>query len=110
MPAVRNTSAEELHADPSNRKRHLVCSRDYCSSSNDESINPGDCKGDPSWGSATWPGNPVNMSDSNLVDVQPPLFGADTDDVLIEAGLSLDDLKRLRSAGAIPTDLPIPLR
>ena len=50
------------------------------------------------------------MSGSNLVDVQPPLFGADTDDVLVEAGLSQDDLKKLRSAGAIPASLPIPLR
>ncbi|HAE33037.1 MAG: CoA transferase [SAR202 cluster bacterium] len=110
VPAVRNTSAEELHADPSNRKRHLVCSRDYRSVSNDDSINAEDFRGDPSWGITTWPGNPVNMSGSNLVDVQPPLFGADTDDVLVEAGLSQDDLKKLRSAGAIPASLPIPLR
>ena len=110
VPAVRNTSAEELHADPSNRKRHLVCSRDYRSVSNDDSINAEDFLGDPSWGITTWPGNPVNMSGSNLVDVQPPLFGADTDDVLVEAGLSQDDLKKLRSDGAIPASLPIPLR
>ena len=110
VPAVRNTSTEELHADPSNRKRHLVCTRNYHPVSNTESINQEGFQGDPTWGHATWPGNSVNMSDSTLVDVQPPLFGADTDDILMEMGLSQDDLIKLRSAGAIPADLPIPLR
>ena len=110
MPAVRNTSTEELHADPSNRKRHLVCTRNYHPVSNTESINQEGFQGDPTWGHATWPGNSVTMSDSTLVDVQPPLFGADTDDILMEMGLSQDDLIKLRSAGAIPADLPIPLR
>jgi crotonobetainyl-CoA:carnitine CoA-transferase CaiB-like acyl-CoA transferase len=110
VPTVRNASTEELHADPSNRKRHLVCARDYRPVSNTESINKEGFQGDPAWGHTTWAGNSVNMSDSNLVDVQPPLFGADTDDILKEIGLSQDDVMKLRSAGAIPADLPIPLR
>ena len=103
VPAVRNTYAPEIHADSFNQKRGMIIKRDYSNLRGTE----GDLGGSADWGETTWPGNPVVMSTSSLVEVEPPSFGADTEQILRAGGLTETDITNLRLSGAIPETLPI---
>ena len=103
IPAVRNNTALDLHADPYNQENEIVIKTDYEYSSSDIP------KDQTNWGNTTWPGNPVSMSGSNLIDVVAPSFGADTHQVLKEIGISDIDISRMVKSGTIPADLPISL-
>ena len=103
IPAVRNNTALDLHADPYYQENEIVIKTDYEYSSSDIP------KDQTNWGNTTWPGNPVSMSGSNLIDVVAPSFGADTHQVLKEIGISDIDISRMVQSGTIPADLPISL-
>jgi len=97
IPLVKNTTAAEIHEDDFNHARGLIRGKDY---SNSREINS-------SWGKTTWSGNPVNMSKTPLQDVFPPVFGAETLNVLKELGITTEKIDQLRKAGVIPKQLPI---
>ena len=97
IPLVKNTTAAEIHEDDFNHARGLIRGKDY---SNSQEINS-------SWGKTTWSGNPVNMSKTPLQDVFPPVFGAETLNVLKELGITTEKIDQLRKAGVIPKQLPI---
>lgn len=103
VPAVRNTYAAELHADPFNQERGMVIKRDY----SNRLHKTDDFGRSHNWGEVTWPGNPVVMSASRLVEVEPPSFGEDTEKILRNGGLTETDIDNLRLSGAIPETLPI---
>jgi crotonobetainyl-CoA:carnitine CoA-transferase CaiB-like acyl-CoA transferase len=97
IPLVKNVTAAEIHGDEFNHERGLIRDKDYASSGELNS----------SWGSTSWAGNPVVMSETPLQDVFPPIFGGDTVDVLEELGLTTEEIDHLRETGAIPMVLPI---
>ena len=47
------------------------------------------------------------MSKTPLQDVFPPVFGAETLNVLKELGITTEKIDQLRKAGVIPKQLPI---
>ena len=53
------------------------------------------------WGTVTWPGNPVSMSDINLPRLEPPVFGADTESVLKEFNFTDSEILSLKKSKAI---------
>lgn len=55
----------------------------------------------PNGGSAKMPGSPIKFSDTSLESfTPPPLLGAHTDEVLLEAGYSAEDIAQLKQSGA----------
>ena len=94
---MKNVTAAEIHRDKYNYRRGLIREKDY---SHSQEINS-------SWGKTTWPGNPVNMSKTPLQDIFPPMFGADTIEVLKELGIPSEKIEQLRKANVIPKQLPI---
>ena len=55
----------------------------------------------PEWGRIKVVGNPVAMSDTpTRVGVEVPHLGQHTEEVLLEAGFSWDDIEALRNEGA----------
>jgi len=106
VPVVINRYAADLHREEENRTRGIVIDRNYGNNRTEEEP----IKGSRKWGDVTWSGNPVVMSECDLVEVEPPSFGGDTSAVLKSFGISDSKLANLRSSGAIPNTLPIDLK
>ena len=53
------------------------------------------------WGTVTWPGNPITMSDINLPKLKPPVFGLDTEAVLKEFNFTESEIQSLKKSEAI---------
>ena len=88
--AVENTSAEEIHSNNWNRNRGMIVEKDY---GKDPFKNE--------WGTVTWPGNPVIMSDINLPKLEPPVFGLDTEAVLREFNFTDSEIQSLKKSEVI---------
>ena len=87
---MKNTSAEETHNDSWNTNRGMIVENDYRKHPFKKE-----------WGTVTWPGNPVNMSDINLPRLEPPVFGADTESVLKEFNFTDSEILSLKKSKAI---------
>jgi len=90
LSIVENTSAEKIHSNNWNRDRGMIVEEDY--------------GGDPFknvWGTVTWPGNPITMSDINLPKLKPPVFGLDTEAVLKEFNFTESEIQSLKKSEAI---------
>ena len=90
VPTVKNTSAEETHNDSWNTNRGMIVENDYRKHPFKKE-----------WGTVTWPGNPVNMSDIDLPQLEPPVFGADTESVLKEFNFTDSEILSLKKSKAI---------
>ena len=106
IPVTVNKYSSELHRDEENRKRGIVVDQDY----RNIDVPSGETKGSHQWGETTWPGNPVTMSECELIEVEPPAFGADTTTVLRRFGIPDAELDKLEASGAIPQSSPIDLK
>jgi len=106
IPVAINKYASGLHREEGNRRRGIVVERTYGNIPNEEE----NIKGSRHWGDVTWPGNPVIMSECDLVEVEPPSFGGDTNAILKSFGISDSELANLRASDTIPNSLPIDLK
>jgi len=106
VPVAINKYAADLHKEEGNRARGIVVERTYGNIRNEEE----NIKGSRQWGDVTWSGNPVVMSECDLVEVEPPSFGGDTITILKSFGISDSELSILRASGTIPNSLPIDLK
>ena len=106
VPVVINKYASDLHKEKGNRTRGIIVERTYGNIPNEgENI-----EGSPEWGDVTWSGNPVVMSECDLVEVEPPSFGGDTTAILKKFGISDSEIDNMRASGSIPNNLPIDLK
>jgi crotonobetainyl-CoA:carnitine CoA-transferase CaiB-like acyl-CoA transferase len=94
IQAVKHVVSDDIYSNVYNHERGMIVTKHYSPKT---------------WGTATWSGNPVSVSNARQPSILPQKFGEDTIQILTDLGISQSEINFLQISGAIPRKLPISL-